>query len=174
MNETEFWDLIAASRAAMTDDPGGSMDRQAERLHELLVRLDPAAIVGFPDRFDELDERANDYDLWAVAYIIGNGCSDGWFEYFRYWLVSLGREGYERVLKDPAAVDALLAETDAETIFFEEISYVAEDAYRDRTGSDFPDRAVAGRGPSRGRRWADETELERRYPALWTKHWSGS
>jgi|SRR5262245_54514525 len=54
---------------------------------------------------------AYSWSLWGAAYVIHGGCSNDGFEYFRLWLVSRGRNGYERA---PAEPDSL-AELDATT-----------------------------------------------------------
>jgi len=150
MTLEEFWSLLAASREAMTGEVDGNMDRQAARLRDLLFPLEPASIIEFRDHFQALVDRASDWDLWAVAYIIGQGCSDDWFDYFRFWLVSLGRERYERALASPEAVDEIFSESGAEDIFFEEISYVPGEVYREKTARDIPSPETSEGTPMRG------------------------
>jgi hypothetical protein len=147
------------------------MDRQVAYLDEQLSSVSPDQLVEFQAHFEELVRSANRWDLWAVAYIIAGGCSDEWFDYFRYWLVSLGQRGYERALENPASVDELLSETNAEDIFFESISYVASAAYRRRTGSEIPLLALEPVAPV-GEPWSIDEDLASRFPTLWAKYGS--
>jgi hypothetical protein len=47
--------------------------------------------------------------VWAAAYVINGGCSDDGFEYFRGWLITQGREVFDRVVADPDALSDLPA-----------------------------------------------------------------
>jgi hypothetical protein len=170
MERDEFWSIIETARAqAIVGPRDGLMSRQAAHLAQHLSSLSPGELVAFHDHFQELVSSANHWDLWAVAHIIGGGCSEDWFDYFRYWLVSLGRAAYEQAVRDPSAVEALLHEYEAEDIFFEEISYVAPTEYRLRTGADIP---LSAGVPSQatGAPWSDETDLQSRFPQLWAKY----
>ena len=171
MTEPAFWALIEESRTAMTRERDGNMDRQVRRLSELLHQLAPEEIFAFEEHFGAFATAAADWNLRAVAYIIGEGCSDDGFEYFRFWLISLGRAYYERALEDPVQVDLILSETHAEDIFFEGIAYVAGSAYRALTRADIPDPASAPQPSFRGAPWRGDEELRQRYPALCAKYW---
>lgn len=171
MTETEFWGLIDESRAAMTDERDGNMARQEARLRELLERLLPQEIVAFHRHFYTFVTRAFHWDLWAVANIVGEGCSDDWFDYFRFWLISSGKTNYERALADPAAIDRIFVDSGSDDFFFERISYVPGKAYRAVVGSALPDLPSTEPLVERGQRWADDTELRLRYPALCAKYW---
>jgi hypothetical protein len=173
MSGDEFWRLIDASRAAMTDQRDGNMDRQEKRLRELLRQLDPEEIVSFREQFHGWVRRAYDWDLWAVAEIVGQGCGDDWFDYFRFWLVSCGRELYERALARPDQIDRIFAESRSDDYFFESISYVPGEVYRSLTGRPIPDLASDEPLVVRGRQWESEEELAARFPALWAKYSGG-
>jgi hypothetical protein len=170
MDRDAFWSILEAAREQSARGPtDGLMDRQVTLLAEAMTRLSSDQLVAFHNHFQELVASANHWDLWAVAYIIAGGCSDDWFDYFRYWLVSLGRAAYERALSDPSAVDELRHEYGAEDIFFEQISYVAPTEYRRRTGGEIPLSPVQFNQPS-GIPWSNETDLAKRFPRLWAKY----
>ena len=59
---------------------------------------------------------ANRWDLWAAAHLALGGASDDSFLDFRNWLISHGRETYERASADPASI-ADLAWDDEEEDF---------------------------------------------------------
>ena len=65
------------------------------------------------------------YNLWDAAHLIVQGCSDDWFEYFRAWLISMGREVYEQALQNPDSLAEPSRRPDIESVFFEEMLYVA-------------------------------------------------
>src|SRR5688500_15858167 len=120
MNEDIFWDLIEKSRkAAETGDINGSQDRHVTKLERLLSKLEPDDIAQFRNYLHHFMGKANSWDLWGVAEILGEGVSDDWFAYFRAWLVSMGRKEYEKALKDPESVDEIRRLANVEDIFFE-------------------------------------------------------
>jgi hypothetical protein len=170
MTPERFWSLIAESRRAAAGEREGTFDRQEAILEQLLFALPPDEIVAFDEQFYSLVSAAFDYDLWAVATIVGNGCSDDWFDYFRFWLISLGRDAYERALADPASVDAIFTENASEDFFFETISYAAGKAYRRKTGREIPYPSDSKAPTRRGTIWRDDDELRERFPDLWDKY----
>ena len=62
----------------------GSAARAAGRLS----RLEVDEIVAFDRFFLERVNEAYRTDLWEVAYLMNDGCSDDGFDYFRGWLIS--------------------------------------------------------------------------------------
>jgi hypothetical protein len=149
MMKKRFWDIIAASRAGFDpQDIDGSMDRQVARLHELLSALSVEEVRGFAKFFDERMteaysrpkriKRGRPLDgLWAVAYDIGGGCSDDGFDDFRSWLISMGQEVYEAVLRAPKKVYEVVEKAGLEDeVFFEELQYVPSRVLREKTGEE--------------------------------------
>ena len=74
----------------------GTFDGSAESLASFLSNLAPQEIVDFERIFGELMDQAYSWPLWGADFIIGGGCSDDGFIDFRGWLISVGREIYER------------------------------------------------------------------------------
>ena len=74
----------------------------------------------------------------CAAYIMNGGCSDDAFEYFRCWVISRGRETYEKSKANP---DYLINEVieDVEMYDFEEFWFVALEAFKRRTGKSLYD-----------------------------------
>jgi len=99
MNTEIFWQIIDESRADSNnpDDP----DEQAEKLKEILMKLEPSELLEFIKIFHECEWRAYKWDLWAVAHIGYRGCCDDAFEQFRVWLISRGKDFFEKALIDP-------------------------------------------------------------------------
>jgi hypothetical protein len=144
----------------------------AERTRQVLTAL-PAAEVG------ELNQPLHDLmaasyrvDLWGAAYQLNGGCSDDGFEYFRGWLLTQGREVFERVVADPDALADLpairkAAEDDELDLECEDMLAVVADAFRALTGTyDLP--ATDGRYPELEEFWDfdDDDEFRRRLPRL--------
>lgn len=79
MDTHRFWRWIDEARLAAD----GDCDR--------LTDVPPAEIVAFQRALDDRLAESYTWDLWAAAYIINGGCSDDGFDYFRGWLIALGR-----------------------------------------------------------------------------------
>jgi hypothetical protein len=168
-----FWEIVSQSRADF--DPklrDGNMDRQEQRLAEILGALPPREIVEFEHRFHELKEKAYRWDLWAAAYIIQGGCSDDGFMDFRNWLLSMGRGVYEAALRDPESLLEVASAPGVEDVSFEGFGYVAPQVYEDKTGEEIPapPSGYGARDPA-GEPWSEEgDDLARRLPKLWAKY----
>ena len=161
-DDAGFWSLIAETRAAAGNDTG----RQSELLKDRLTQLSPQAIVEFARTRHRLDQRAYTYGLWGAASVIEDGCSDDCFRDFRGYVISLGRDPYERALANPDSLASVAQ--DAEAGDWENADNVAPDAYSSVTGGDFPldDSDLSGR--PRGTPFNDNERgsLTRRYPRL--------
>jgi hypothetical protein len=138
MNRAEFWQLIDSTR------PKG-----------FWAALHSGAL--------EVMAESYRWDLWGAAYIVNGGCSDDGFEYFRAWLISQGRQYYEKCLRDPEAVGARAERDDrAED---EEFMYCAAEAYQEKTGRELPRIEVARSPTPAGHPW-EESDLPKLYPKL--------
>jgi len=100
MDVDQFWNLIQTSAGV------------GKRLASLLQQLKPEEIRGFGDLVDLFRNKAFTWNLWGAAYLINGGCSDEEFDQFIYWLISLGKEKYENVVKDPDFLAEILTEDD--------------------------------------------------------------
>ncbi|MEU0559579.1 DUF4240 domain-containing protein [Dactylosporangium sp. NPDC006015] len=169
----DVWRLVDEARAGLGGSP--SADDVAAAMVRLLGARPPVVIAAFDRPFDELVAVSYRAGLWAAAYVINGGASDDGFEYFRGWLITQGRETFERALADPdslathPAVVAAAAECD--DLECEDVLAVVWQAYRDRTGGDdlpAPDFTI--RRPDLDPDWEfdfdDEAEMRRRLPRL--------
>jgi len=163
MRTEDFWNLIAASKAKSD----GSFEGHAEALYDALSALPEADIAAFDQLFYQMSRRADTWDLWGAAFIIGGGCSDDSFMDFRSWLISMGQGVYEAALANAETLAEVEIE-DEYDVFFEEFAYVASRAYEDKTGADMPRRAGPPHQGTSGDEW-DEDDLEERFPTLWAK-----
>jgi len=168
MNRDEFWAVIAAAR----DGGDASFAGRPTRLRELLLARSPDDVAGFIEHFRQAMDDAYSFELWGAAFILGGGCSDDRFTDFRKWLISCGRERYERALEDPDSLADVTFGANAEGMaFFEEFSImIAVEVFVALTGAEPAPRTRLSVLPPRGKDWEDD-ELPRRYPRLW-KRWS--
>lgn len=163
MTIDQFWNIVEKVHR----DSDGDMDRKCELLEAELRRLPFDEVLSFQRHFDECEDRAYSWELWAAAYIIGGGCSDDAFSDFRATLISMGRQTFERALADPES----LADMDyrAETAHYEGYQYVATTVQTELSGGQqFPRYAPAPAEPS-GQAW-DEDKVAELYPKLADKY----
>lgn len=97
MDAARFWDLIERAAAAHPDP-----EERSDWLVDRLSRLPAADLPAFEAHLDEQDTRAMTWLMWGAAHRILDGlCSDDGFTDFRNWAVGLGRETFERIVRDP-------------------------------------------------------------------------
>ncbi len=160
MTKDEFWNLIEKSKELVGD---GNCYEQAKIVQSLLEECSPADIICFDAIYDEMRLESYDQQLWAAAYIINGGCSDDGFEYFRGWLISRGREVFEKALQNPGSLVSQIPRSD-EVVECEDMLYVARKAYEKKTGKGMPNRAPLD-WKLNGEAW-DEDKVDLLYPEL--------
>lgn len=143
MNDDAFWALIDE----LSRRPG-DRDERLEWLRAELVRRPESECVAFQVRLEKACEGADTRAVWTAANRVeGGGCTDDGFHYFTLWLVGQGRKVYDSVVADPDAltdvpgIRALVGRhrdewDDAEWPEWEELDYVAQDAYDELTGQE--------------------------------------
>lgn len=161
-DEAAFWQLMTDTHRIA----GNDTDRQAELLEARLRRMSPRAIVEFARVRQRLDRRAYTWNLWGAALVIEDGCSDDCFHDFRGYLISLGREPYERALVDPDSLASVVEDREAGD--WENVDDAAPDAYSDVADDDFPldDSELSGEPRGTPLDEDDDAALARRYPRL--------
>ncbi|HET6945189.1 MAG TPA: DUF4240 domain-containing protein [Gaiellaceae bacterium] len=159
--DSAFWQLVEASRRAAGNDTA----RQSELLKNRLAQLSPQAIIDFERTRHHLDHQAYTWSMWGAATVIEDGCSDDCFRDFRAYVISLGRDPYERALQNPDSLASVAQ--DAESGNWEDADDVAPDAYSSVTGNDYPVDDSDLSGPPAGTPLdLDGAELTPRYPQL--------
>ncbi|KNB49311.1 DUF4240 domain-containing protein [Streptomyces caatingaensis] len=130
MDIDEFWNTIGNARANSTVD-----SPFAQVLTDHLAMQSAHFILGFQERFEEVHAALYRWDLWAAAYLIGDGCSDDGFIDFRAGLIALGRHWCEKaaVCPDSLAGHPLVSEAanglSGEALFSEAVNYAAAHAF---------------------------------------------
>lgn len=167
MTIDEFWSIIGKSRKHW--DPNrrdGNQHQQLLDLKELLFHLPPKEVASFARHLERLLDAAYRWDLWHAARIIGDGCSDDAFDYFRGWLISMGRSNYERAFSDVESLAEIATVPGVECQFFEGFTAVPAEVYEEQTGKEFEWKQARIR--PLGRR-IPEPEFPKRFPKLWRK-----
>ncbi|MFE7486319.1 DUF4240 domain-containing protein [Kitasatospora sp. NPDC057541] len=143
MDDKTFWALMDE----LSSQPGDRHER-LEWLRGRLRRRPAAEAVEFQARLEAACAAVATDELWrAVRRIEGGLCSDDGFDYFALWLVAQGRGTYRAVLADPdaladvAEVRALVGRDlrewhDDEWPEWEELDYVAQEAFGELTGQE--------------------------------------
>lgn len=169
MDETEFWELVDATREGAEGDP----DEQADLLIERLIQLDPDSVLDFARHFEYRYNRAYRWDLWGAAWVLLDGASDDAFDFFRCWLIGQGRDVFEGAVHDPDSLADLVNEFDDEIDGDgEELGYAADEAYEQLTGVVAPDLGIPPAPPEPEGTPVDfenESALSERYPKLWER-----
>jgi uncharacterized protein DUF4240 len=167
VDDDTFWGIIETARADAGPDTSF-----ADALVEELATRSVREVRDFHERFFELHTSLYRWDIWAAAYLIGGGCSDDSFSYFRAGVIGQGREWYQRVLASPDSLadhPAALSPRNGR-LFYEEISYAADYAIERITGTE---EHIGYAGPREGDQdmgedfdFDDPREMHRRLPRL--------
>jgi len=127
LTEEQFWEIIEKSNKGN--------DLKAE-----LSKLSKEEIFGYKYWWDYFHMESYNQALWAVAYTVLGGCSDDGFDYFRYWLVTRGKDVYKKAIQD---ADSLCNEfedvADGEYPEWEEIAYAPMEVFEEKWDKDFYD-----------------------------------
>ena len=170
MTLDDFWGHIKKTRRR---DP----EAHAEKLAARLAKLPETMILDFVHLWDEASSRAYRRDLWGAAYLINGGCSDDGFQYFRWWLILQGREGYEAAIANPDTLADVVNgedEVEAEVGPGMDAWFLVTGTEKDVAGYDTYGRALTGRYPKRPQlpdldpRWDfdDDDVIRDRFPRL--------
>ncbi len=161
MTEDVFWEMIAKSKTDTT-----SVAEQIENLTSELETFAAPQIKRFQKILDEKLIELNHWDVWALAFLAQDGCSDDAFLEFRAWLLLQGQEIFRTSLNNIREVMESVppgTQTEAGGLLG-----AAAVAYEARTGKPLPfiKRKMS---PVRGNPWEEE-ELALRYPEVFSHY----
>lgn len=124
MNKEQFWEIIDNINKSFADK-----NRESRRrlVVEALFQLTPEEILDWNLILTEYSNAAYRNDLWAASAALGAHYTDDGFAYFRFWLISCGKEVYMNAMREPDSLAAILLE--GEKPNFERFGYVAYEAY---------------------------------------------
>ena len=174
IDEQEFWRIIDFSKKYAA----GNSESQEALLVKIIAQYSPSEIIEFECLLRQRLEEADDFNVMAAEKIMEGSVTDDSYIYFRCWLIAQGEKVFTEAIRSPdtlAAVAIDEAETD-----FEQLLYVATDAYKISTGkkeedASFPRNIAAERGlnydfasETKGKDWIPE-QLPSLLPKLWAK-----
>ena len=174
INKQEFWRIIDFSKQYAV----GNNEVQEALLVKILAQYSPGEIVQFECLLRQRLEEADDFNVMAAEKIMEGSVTDDSYIYFRCWLVAQGKQVFTEVVRSPDTLAAVA--TDEVETNFEQLLYVATDAYKISTGkqeedASFPRNIAAERGLSydfgsetKGKDWTPE-QLPALLPKLWAK-----
>ncbi|GAA4010849.1 hypothetical protein GCM10022247_36370 [Allokutzneria multivorans] len=149
MDVHQFWQLIDDARGRAGDPEDG--EAVSAVASALLSARPRAEIVAAQQVLRDLMADSYGAPLLAAARVINGGTSDDGFEYFRGWLITRGREVFERAVADPDTLAELpavrAAADDGEERECEAALGIAVDAYFAATGEWIPAGAFTIRYP---------------------------
>lgn len=133
ISEIAYWKLVNESRVSSVDDQGF-----IKILTRKLAVLSPIEIAGFRLRTDLFLKESYGSEMWCAGSILNGGCSDDGFEYFRLWVISQGENIFNAAKNNPDSLNEIVSD---EKMYyeFEAFWYVANDAFKNRTGRDLYD-----------------------------------
>ena len=133
MNHEEFWNIVNAV-AATGKDP----EAKCDLLKRKLSTLTGSDVFAFSRILTEYRDQAYRWDIWAIAYIVGGGCSDDAFDDFRHSQIFRGRESFERLLANPDSMaDESFKDIEYEC-FFEGYQYIPDEVCEEMTDFQYP------------------------------------
>jgi predicted DNA-binding WGR domain protein len=133
MTEALFWELLDRCKKN-----GDDIDEQMEWLVSHLSKRPVKDIVMFDSIFNQNYRKSYTSSLWAAGYIVMGGCSDDCFDYFRAWVLYIGKEEYEAAIDNPETLLPYFKqlEEQEELPQLEDLLSVASMAYEEKTGLD--------------------------------------
>jgi Protein of unknown function (DUF4240) len=168
VNNDDFWTIVDQSLA----NSDGSVEDQTEHLRRLLDQLPNEVLVAFDAAFVVASRRLYSWQNWGAATVMLGGCGDDTFTDFRSWVISRGRQVYERFIDDPDTIVDAGLEDDEEIGLAEGFSYAASELFEERNDSEIsegiPDReTLEPEDAPAGERFDDQDDaLATRYPRL--------
>lgn len=124
LDNNKFWELIESI------DKSKSLNNEFKQYISILSKLSKEELLGFDYWINFYLWDSYSSDLWAAAYIAMGGCSDDGFDYFRYWLISRGKEIYYNALTDVESLIHEFKKVSPEDIpEFSDFSMVVEKTY---------------------------------------------
>lgn len=162
MDEHTFWRIVEDLRVAADGDP----EEMSQALAERFAEADDAALRGWEEQFLRASGQLYTWQHWAAAEMVCGFVSDDVFEDWRAWIVTLGRDTFQRVAADPDAladVDDLAGSCGGAG---ERFAYAVSTVYFERHGDEDEDFPIGNLEEPRGERLADPADVRAALPRL--------
>jgi hypothetical protein len=153
-----FWNMIDNART----QAAGETDGRVDALRDCLADLDQDELQQFQNFYDEQIRRSHRWDLCGAASLMNGGCSDDGFRYFRDWLISEGRETFEKALASP---DSLADLPRVEMAELELFGYVALELFEGKGEGELERDMSTEMSAPAGEQW-EEDQLTSLLPRL--------
>jgi hypothetical protein len=173
MDESVFWQLLQDSVKESEDYNSDT----ASILVEKLVEMDKESILEFEQVLRSKLIEAENFTVMIPLQVFDSFIGEDAFLYYRCWLVSRGKEVYEKSFEDPDHL-ATVVDEDTETEFSELLDVTTE-AYSIKTGIDdedetFPRDVAVMKGldiddfsrETKGEEWSED-DIPKLAPKLW-------
>jgi hypothetical protein len=164
MDEKTFWKIVDAAKSQV----GANFQARPQALETQLGVLTLDSLAEFQRTYESMLLRANRWDLWGAAYLMNGGCSDDGFKYFRDWLISEGRDTFDRALAEP---DSLASFPSREYFELESFGYAASKVYKRKGGGELERDFNVEIAVTAGSEWK-ESDLPKMFPKLAAKYLS--
>ena len=177
LEEDLYWSIIEKSLKNTSNQ-----EAQAQFLINEVSNLTQNQIIGFYFKTKRLLYDTYNSNLWCAGYIMNGGCSDDGFEYFRNWIISRGKETYYKAKQNPDSLIEVV-DGDFEEYEFEGFWYVADTAFKHKTGKDLYDfieqanlKLKEEHYPDIEFTWQEEDpeSMQKICPRLFDKFWSNN
>jgi len=165
MDSEEFWRAVEDARSRARSDK-----EFCAHMKCMLKRLNEEGIRQYYKTYSDIEANAHSFRLWGAAYIINNGCSDDDIFGFIAWLISQGRQTFDRVVADP---DVLAEYTFPKSgTFLEKFELLAIQMYERKIGEMPPPDEKNGKKQEEEKWWDfdDVDEMKARYPKLFERY----
>lgn len=163
MIEADFWALVTRTTADQMQDD------LADALKKKLSLLSDPELKAFDKIFGQQMRLSYTWTIWGAAYIITGCDSEYAFSEFRCFLISLGKEWYEKVLDNADALGQLAQWPMKDGYaypFLDEYDLIAGQIYEARNDDELP-FVPSGLGQPEGNKFSHKKKhLKAQYPEL--------
>jgi hypothetical protein len=164
MDRDTFWQMIDSARARSN----GDLEIEREIIIDELSQKSEKEIIEFYIIYKILLDETYLADLWNACDLIGCGCHENGFLYFRNWLMAQGKEIFYQAVNDPEALVSIVTPENRHQIRFEGFSYIAPIAYENKFGYEFENVELPAPVHLVGN-LLEEEKLSARFPKLAAK-----
>ena len=100
IDKNSFWKIIEYSKELSPKNK----ELQIDILIDILKEIETEKLVVFRKIREYYYKKSYTSNLWAIAYMLNNGCSDDGFDYYINWLISEGKQKYYDLQENPEKI----------------------------------------------------------------------
>jgi len=163
MTESQFWELVSRT------SPSQNQTDLAEVLKQKLALLSNEELRDFDKIFGQQMRRSYSWAVWGAAYIITGCDSEYAFAEFRCFLISLGKDWYDKVVESPDELGHLTEWPEKDGYAYpclDEYDLIAGQIYEERADDELP-YVPSGQASPAGKKFSHKKkQLKATYPLL--------